>query len=670
MNKLCYISLAIGVSLSLAAEETQVEVEPGKVDIDTTNTHVHVNEDVINIDSDGTTVFMDSSEPAKISVGTPKCKVSVDNTKIKISTPGGKKKAKLVEIETEDLAKTQVEVPEVAASKVAASEPLLMAVSKASSCEPLLDCLEDECVPEDPSDKIIPVRLKKIRIAPALTTGSSLGEAIEISPDICGIDEADLRCDLEPFLCGKIRCRDFEKIRAIVAGAFDDRKVPYTSVIIPPQDISDGTLQVVVIQATVGNVCVIGNKWNSVDSVLKHAAINCECPLYLQQLESNLAWYNRNPFLRVDAVLKPGERVGMTDIDLVVKDRIPFRPYVGGDNTGVQFTSRGRWYAGFSAGRIWGLDHLMSFQFTTSDNATSFLGYSGNYSIPLPWRHNFVAFGGWARVKGDLPMPGLTNHGTSWQVSGRYQVPLPLIFGKMLQEVYCGYDFKRTNNTLIFGGDEVSNQAADINQFMLGYMLDYHSRASKSSVVAEIYGAPFKMTPFQTKQRYEALRFDAKPLYCYGHVRLSHTRDIIANFEVMANLTGQGTGWNLLPSEELGIGGYNSVRGYEERALNTDSGLLASLEVRTPRTAVFKLGKRGAEKEIFQLLAFVDYGLGIFSVPDPGTSKTDWLLGMGGGARYTYSSNIALRCDIGVPFHRTGTGRYGTHIHAGGTLSY
>lgn len=44
-----------------------------------------------------------------------------------------------------------------------------------------------------------------------------------------------------------------------------------------------------------------------------------------------------------------------------------------------------------------------------------------------------------------------------------------------------------------------------------------------------------------------------------------------------ARFRGQLASTNLLPSEQMGLGGYNSVRGYLERQVNVDNGLIVNL---------------------------------------------------------------------------------------------
>lgn len=95
----------------------------------------------------------------------------------------------------------------------------------------------------------------------------------------------------------------------------------------------------------------------------------------------------------------------------------------------------------------------------------------------------------------------------------------------------------------------------------------------------------------------------------------------------------------LLSSEQLGVGGFNSVRGYREDSLLTDSGILVSTEVQLPVV-------RFSESSVLQVVPFLDIGTG-WNVdadnPDPNT-----LVGTGLGLRWESNALIG-RVDWGIP---------------------
>lgn len=244
------------------------------------------------------------------------------------------------------------------------------------------------------------------------------------------------------------------------------------------------------------------------------------------------------------------------------------------------------------------------------------------------------------------------------------------LFGSMLQEFTIGYDFKQIRNQILSKATPIEHSIADINQLMLGYFFDYKASHFSFSMTTEVFAAPFTLTEHQRDEDYERIRPFASDRYGYARLRLSYKQQIPLDFAFKASFVGQGTAWNLMPSEQLGIGGYNTVRGYEERAFNADSAILASIEIDAPSTRFFDWRKRNPRKEALKFLTFVDYGWGQLYHADEGQEATAWLLGVGPGLRYFNGEQLAFRADLGFPLHHAGLGRHGIHLHVGGSLSF
>lgn len=417
-----------------------------------------------------------------------------------------------------------------------------------------------------------------------------------------------------------------------------------------------------IVEPVTEKIATTGNTWTSNRFLLERSGLQEGAILNSYDLQSNIAWLNRSPFRQTDVVLSPGEKPGTTQAELVTEERFPFRYYVGADNTGTEYLQHTRLYTGFNVGHLW-WDHQASFQWTFAPSWNRLMAFSGQYLAPLPFKQQILLFGGYSKFKGDLPFEEMSQTGKAWQISGRYQVPIAPIFGNLLQQLSFGYDFKRTNSELLFGGLPFQEGFADINQFNFGYTLDVITKKTKSSLLLELIAAPFQMTNDQTNHDFQKLRPFAKATYAYSRMRFSHTSKIRKDFSIRFVLAGQLTGWNLLASEQFPLGGFETVRGYEERAFNADNGVLASVEFATPNLGYFK-------NNHLEFLGFVDYGWGNLHKTFAGQKKSQWLLGIGPGIRYRYRTNIVLRGDIGVPFNKAGTARHGTHYYGGVTVSY
>jgi len=98
----------------------------------------------------------------------------------------------------------------------------------------------------------------------------------------------------------------------------------------------------------------------------------------------------------------------------------------------------------------------------------------------------------------------------------------------------------------------------------------------------------------------------------------------------------------LVPLEQFGLGGQESVRGYRQDILLTDSGALASAEVRIP---ILRLPQ---QRILVQVAPFVDIGTAwnSFGRPDPDPS---FLASTGLGLQLQVSDRLTVRLDYGIP---------------------
>jgi hemolysin activation/secretion protein len=261
-------------------------------------------------------------------------------------------------------------------------------------------------------------------------------------------------------------------------------------------------------------------------------------------------------------------------------------------------------------------------------------------------------FGGYSRVHAHVDDSTRT-HGTSGQASMRYTIPLsPSTF--LLHEATAGFDFKRSNNTLEFVETvPVIGQEVNLTQFMAAYNLGFERDRGKISHKVgwdlQLFFSPFSWLPQQSQERFRSLNPLADHIYVYGRSSFNYKLRLPHEISCSLLVLGQLSNQSLLPSEQLGLGGFNTVRGYEERQLNTDDGVLVNFEILSPS---FSFLKRRHLKDGLKCLAFIDYGWGHNKHKDPDVKQSDYLLGVGPGIRYALSRYFAARLDWGIKLHR------------------
>ncbi|MCX5789643.1 MAG: hypothetical protein NTX64_14235 [Elusimicrobia bacterium] len=452
---------------------------------------------------------------------------------------------------------------------------------------------------------------------------------------------------------------------------FREHDRPMVNVTMPPQDIFAGVVQVLVVEGKVGEVRVQGNRWFSDETLAGRLRAKPGETLYAQKIDEDLDWINRNPFRQVDLSYARGSEVGKTDLVLRARDRFPLRLYAGYDDSGTPVTGNTRWLAGLGWGNVFGLDGQLNYGFSAyPKNINVFRAHTGSYVQPLPWRHILTVLGNYGDVRAkDLPDP-FTMKGFNWQAGARYEVPLPRLEAYR-HSLIAGFDFKRANNNLAFGGAKVYGTTTDILEWSLGYESNLRDRWGATNFRANVYYSPGAWTAGDTNADYEQSRAGATARYVYGRVGFDRTTGLPYDFSLFNAATLQISDSNLLASEQIGFGGYDSVRGYDSRVVNSDEGALVSAELRSPTVGLLRnLGLKSVPDQL-QGLGFVDYGVAINKRRLPGEEYQKSLVGVGPGVRYGIGRYLSFRADYGWQLLKAETSRrLPARWHVGVIVSY
>ncbi len=506
--------------------------------------------------------------------------------------------------------------------------------------------------------------------------GGAVADGVELQ-GLSVPDEAAFRALAAPYLGGELtRGRLNQLITAIILHyRHNDR--PVVDVIVPEQEIVAGTIQLVVLEGRVANVEPTGNRWFSDAEIRRGVRLRPGDPISGERLQSDLDWLNANPFHSTDVIYHPGEKMGATDIELHTQDRFPARFYAGYEDSGNAATGFDRYEAGLNWGDAFhlGLGQQLNYQYTSSGDGQSLRAHSGSYVIPLPWRHTLTFFGSYTDTKGSIPpLLGITGH--SYQISGRYIVPLPTLRDDGLglsykQSVAAGFDHKYNRNALEFSELPAGGTLYDVDQAVLAYDGALTDAYGQTTLDNQLYVSPGNLGGDNTDEAFAASHAGAGSDYVYDTLTLERLTRLPGDWSLILRGTLQLSNGNLVPSEQLGFGGYDSVRGYDEREVNADEGYLFSTEIRTPTLSIGGLLGHPGFRDQLQLLGFWDYGAAHNHDLLAGEDAEIQLSAVGVGARYNIGSYASLRFDYGFQLDSTGfDNRHGSRADLGLVLSY
>ncbi|MDZ5649760.1 ShlB/FhaC/HecB family hemolysin secretion/activation protein [Nitrospirillum sp. BR 11828] len=535
--------------------------------------------------------------------------------------------------------------------------------------------------PAPESDRVILPQLKGLVFVPTPAAIEPRGRAITgvDTGHIDILDRPGFRPIAEAYIGKPLRLADLNELARQIVTFYRDNDHPLVDVLVPEQDIDNGTVQVVVREFTVGQVAAEGNEWFDSALLTRRISAGPGDRVEGERLLREVNGLNENPFRQVDLVYRPGTAPGTTDLVLSTRDRFPLRVYAGYDNSGAPSTGRDRWNLGFNWGNAFWQDEQLSYQLTTSNDFwhdrpggrnASFVGHSLSWLAPLPWQDRLMIFGSY-----EESVPNVGNDfglvGKSGQASLRYQIPLKRT-EQFAHQLEFGYDFKTTNNNLAFGGVQISRTATEINQFSANYNATLGDSWGSTGWSNTLVWSPGGLTGDNTNAAFQpgdnqSGRLGAKANYLYVRSELNRLVKLPEDAVWATRVVGQLSNRALLDTEQLGAGGADILRGYDERAVNGDQGVLISTEL---RSRAFKLIQRGPD-DALQLLAFFDYG-SLWNRNTPaGESDNVNLASTGVGLGYTYGTYLTVKFAYGWQLRKLpGAAEKGELSHVSVTLSY
>ena len=443
----------------------------------------------------------------------------------------------------------------------------------------------------------------------------------------------------------------------IVAYRKGDR--PVVDVLLPEQDITSGVVQLVVIESELARIRVEGADADTEEFIRSQMRIQEGEVIRASEVLQDLSWVNRSPYRKVDMVYAPGIEFGTTDVILKSYESKGDWLYVGFEDSGTEFLGREKIVAGFNFGDLLGPRKSLSYQYSADLDFEHVRANSLVYTNALPWRHWVTFFGSFVEIDSDPISQGggasLDSGGDNLQLSARYGIPLQ---GKANREreMVFGFDYKSNGSNLEFfdpanaGLLQFFGATGEIFQFSLAYNEKVqHKRGVTEFDVRGVY-SPGGFSNHNSDQVFNLVRSPSSSEYFYAVGGVEHRHRLgDRGWSFRSKFQGQLSNENLQPSEQLGAGGYSTVRGYDESIVRGDHGFWGTVELYAPPMSLGRIFDWKNETDTLQLLGFFDTAhLGNENLL-PGEAEDFDIGSVGVGMRWDYSDWFRLRVDYGLP---------------------
>ncbi len=449
----------------------------------------------------------------------------------------------------------------------------------------------------------------------------------------------------------------------------DDLRVAVT---LPDQDTSSGVVQLVVSPEKLGQLNVKDNQYTRPDAIRRWVRIKTADPINEKTLTQDVGWMNTNPYRTVKVNYQMTDQPGITDVDLVVSDKKSWKITTGVENTGNNPIGTTRIFAGFNVNDFIFTDHTLTFKATTTDHYKDYQSYKAEYVAPLPWRNTLKITGSYSGTSPNRePYP--QKHRKSFEANGRYAIPQWFGSNPWVDQITyeAGADFKGANTNVFFEDEAipVDKKLAFIGQFVASVNAVRNRDGSKITAGVDLVGSPARMLPHQTDADFDNLRVSARPQYFYSKLALALEQRLLNDWNLFIQGRGQFAFAELIPSEQFSLGGFSTVRGYDERVVNGDNAVCGNLELRTPEMTIagIWLPKFGDK---LNFLGFVDGGYAWYRKAVEDSPVEQGLLSFGPGVRYSVASYFTSRLDVGFPLFKVEKDKGKPHVHFNAALSY
>ncbi|ABD88468.1 ShlB/FhaC/HecB family hemolysin secretion/activation protein [Rhodopseudomonas palustris] len=384
-----------------------------------------------------------------------------------------------------------------------------------------------------------------------------------------------------PFLGPNRGVEDVEKARAALEKAYHDRGYQTVSVSVPEQNAQRKVVTLKVTELKVGRLRVKNSRYFDIDKIKNRAGSLKEGALpNFNDVTKDVVALNQWSDRRVTPALRAGVTPGTVDVDLNVEDTAPIHASAEYNNRQSPNTTATRFNATVHYDNLWQLGHSLSFSYQVApERNTDAEVFSGSYLARVPnvdWLNVLVY-----AVKSSSSVAtvgGMNVVGPGQIFGGRAVMTLPAR-ENFFHTLSAGLDYKHFDQTVMLGRDGFSSPVT-YYPVVASYGATFQNANFTTQLNASV---TYNLRPISSAwDEFDAKRYKASPSFTHYNLDVSHTHELGEGFQLYGKAQGQISDGPLVSSEQLSIGGLDTVRGYLESEVLGDNGVVGNLELRSP----------------------------------------------------------------------------------------
>jgi hemolysin activation/secretion protein len=410
---------------------------------------------------------------------------------------------------------------------------------------------------------------------------------------------------------------------------------------------SGGVVKIRIVEGGLDEIAIAGNKRLNANYVRSRLQRATRRPLNRDRLLEALQRLQLDPLIaNVSAELQAGSRPENSRLEVRIKEADSLSGEVFLDNNRSPSVGSFRRGVRINQANLIGLGDGLELSYANTDGSNEF---NGSYTVPVNARNGTIRFAASAASTNVIeePFNAAEIEGKSRTYELTYRQP---IVEQLDRTLAVGVTVSRQESDTFLLGERFAlsagaSERGETRVSAVRFFQEYVQRNTRQVIAArsqfsigtDFLGATVNNS--SPDSRFLAWRGQAQYVRLLGPETLLIVRSDI-----------QFADRPLLSLEQIGIGGVQSVRGYRQDLLLTDSGAIASAEVRIP------VWRAPQVKGLLQVAPFVDFGVGWNHSGDKPSADSDKLLGAGLGLIWQMGDRLNVRLDYGIPLINAGGG--------------
>ncbi len=453
--------------------------------------------------------------------------------------------------------------------------------------------------------------------------------------------QADFDELLAPYT-GEVSFAQLLQARSAVTQYYTDQGYITSGALIPPQTLEAGVVEIQGVEGGLEEIIVTGNDRLNTSYVTSRLERATEAPLNVDNLLEALQLLQLDPLIEnLSAELSAGSRPGLNLLELTVTEADTFHVDLEVNNGRSPSVGSFRRLARVTEENLLGLGDTISLSYTNTDGSNE---GDFRYSVPINPNNGTISLGVGITSSEIIeePFDELDIEADSRDIELAYRQP---IVRTPTREVALGISAaRRESDTSLLGVDFPlsigANDDGETRVSSLRFFQEFTQRGSEQVFAARsqfnLGVGAFDATVNSTEPDSRFLSWRGQ----FQYLRLLAPETI---FLVRSDLQLSTT--SLVPLEQFGVGGIDSVRGYRQDTLLTDSGIFASAELRYP------LWRTRDREGVLQVVPFLDFGTAwnVGDEDDRAEPEEDALLSFGIGLLFELGDDLSARIDWGIP---------------------